>query len=154
MPLMSTDEAVRAFYRDRLMNDAEVMRGWFAPDARIAINGSRRGGGMESCSIMPEKEMTDAERLGAYVDFVIGTWRLHDFEILSLATEGASAATRVIFDCECIANGLRVRTELCHFFVFEGELVTALTEFVDTALASRTLEGVEQSPSPYAGQMI
>ncbi|GGY42409.1 nuclear transport factor 2 family protein [Parvularcula lutaonensis] len=144
---MSTEEAVRAYYRDRLLNDPEVLRSWFTRDAQVSINGSDALFGLDNTF-----GMKDGASAQAFTNFLVNTWKLLDFEILSLVSEGNRAATRVIVEVECIPTGLKGRSEICNHFTFDGERMTSILEFLDTAHAAKLLEGAESFPAAYAGQ--
>ena len=134
MALMSTKEAVTAFYRDRLKNDPEIMFSWFVDGARISINGSgiARQQGFELIPTRPSQD--DPQSLDELASF-LSAWRWHGVEILALPVDDDLAITRVVVDIENTETGHRERTELCEHFVFNGERFTSLIQFLDTLLS-------------------
>lgn len=134
MAFMSTREAVLAFYRDRLRNEADLLVGWFVDGAKLSINGSGLAKQKPFEVISTRSNDNDPEARFELVQDFIGDWRWLDYDVIALTVDGDLAISRVVIDIESTATGQRERTEICEHFVFNGERFTSLIQFLDTGL--------------------
>lgn len=143
MAFMSSVEAVQAFYRERLENDADTIRSWFTDDADVTINGKLISTSDATSELTGESVSDDDDLISALCAYLTRTWILHDFEILSIASEGDRVVSRVIVDCEAKATGRRGLTEVSNHFTFNGEHFTESVEYFDSAFAARLTSSEE-----------
>ncbi len=133
---MSTDEAVRAFYKDRLSNDAEQFRDWFTDCAHISMNGS----GVATGQIQRQRHANDDPKaLTNVCNAITNQWHWHSAKVLESVAQGDKASTRVLVDLTYRPTGKRTHMEFAEFIHFNGERITEMIAFVDT-LAAEALQ--------------
>lgn len=138
--LMSTEEAVHAFYHERLSNDPDMIRGWFTRDAIICINGGEPSAHEDRVTAARRRAVDDPEALRRLCANLMANWHWHDVEIISSVVDCGRAAVRLLVDLEYVPTGERVRTEMAEFFTFNGEYITELVAYVDTAMSLKMVE--------------
>lgn len=131
MRLMSTEEAVRAFHKDRLSNDPQQLRDWFADEALVRINGTAIVK-TEGDKADPEATL-DLEALTP--DELLNEWFIHASEVRETMAEGERAASRVWLDISHRPSGHRTTLELAEFIRFDGERITEMIAFLDSKIA-------------------
>lgn len=135
MALMGVEEAVRAFLKDYLTNDFDVIRGWLTDDAELILNGSALHEDGNGTAVLTRSADTIAWAPDPTVEWVLKTWRLEDTELLSVVIEGNRAVVRARLTVTCLPNGRQTSTEVCKHLTFDGERFTSLIAYFDTALA-------------------
>lgn len=136
MRLMSTDEAVRAFYRDRLTNDAVLLRDWFTDGALLSLNGSYAAKSEFEQAYFRKRFRDNPRALTELCAALVSNWHWHSCEVLQSISVGETAATRVLVDVSHQPTGNRAMMEFAEFIRFDGERITEMIAFLDTAAAA------------------
>lgn len=132
MRLMSTEEAVSAFYRDRLTNDPELLRDWFTNDAFVSLNGSGAANTETPEAHAKRRARDNPDALTRLCNALVANWHWHSFEVLQTMAVGDRAASRVLVDITFLPTGRRAVMEFAEFIEFDGERITEMIAFVDT----------------------
>lgn len=125
MALMSIEEAIHAFYKDRLSNDPTLLHSWLTENGRMRIVGVADNPGIQDAR---------DQYAPLYLEKLAREWLWRDAEILSILADGNEAACRVRFQVESVATGERVWTELSSHTVFDGQRFSSIVTYLDTWL--------------------
>ncbi|GGY42417.1 nuclear transport factor 2 family protein [Parvularcula lutaonensis] len=135
------EEAIRAYYRDRLRADGFLSSEWFHPSAVISLNGSGIVDAHEPLTPISGRRRSsdDPEEQQALLDTLRKSWRIHTAEIIDTLTQDDVIVLRAIWDVECLETGERATTEVCEHYRFAGDRIASVIAFFDTALAKRMI---------------
>lgn len=140
MRLMSSEEAVHAYYRDRLTNDPDLLRDWFTQKAFISFNGSGLAKTESPDLCARRRAGEDPEAVTKLCHYLISRWHWHGYDLLQVVADRQQAASRVLIDIEYLPTGTRLKSEIAEFTQFNGERFTQLISFFDTD-ASAAMKG-------------
>jgi ketosteroid isomerase-like protein len=118
------EQPLRALHTARLEANLEQLCALFSSDARMRIQGTSDG---KPIAI----EARGAEQIRPWLSVLVKTFRLRDYQLLSLTIEGARAAAHWRVNIHSKITGALVSTELVDLIeVRDGKIVSYVEFFV------------------------
>src|SRR5579864_1183872 len=118
------EQPLRALHAARLEANLEQLCALFASDARMRIQGTSDG---KPIAI----EARGAEQIRPWLSVLVKTFRLRDYQLLSLTIEGPRAAVHWRVNIHSKITGALVATELVDLIeVRDGKIVSYVEFFV------------------------
>lgn len=121
-------------YAARKRGDVDAVCACFAENPTFTMAGSQQASPVAL-------RCTDGNALRAMMAGLIETFEWRDHEILAMIIDGAKAAVHWRGRIRSMVTGEEVVTELVDIVTVENGRIASLTEFCDTALAARMMEG-------------
>jgi len=118
------EQPLRALHAARLEANLEQLCALFSSDARMRIQGTSDG---KPIAI----EALGAEQIRPWLSVLVKTFRLRDYQLLSLTIEGARAAAHWRVNIHSKITGALVSTELVDLIeVRDGKIISYVEFFV------------------------
>jgi ketosteroid isomerase-like protein len=129
-----TEKLLKEAYAARKRGDVDGVCACFAENPTFTMAGSQQASPIAVCC-------TDGNALRSMMAGLIKTFEWRDHEILSMIIDGPKAAVHWRGRIRSTITGDEVVTELVDVMTVENGRIASLTEFCDTALAARMMEG-------------
>ena len=136
------EKRLEIILKDRVNNDPNSILQCFTSGCRITYNGI--GTWIhQSTQNGPYADLFSSQYL-LDVSTVLATWNWLEFDIISCRSFGNEVFARFNIELLCVTTGRKSRTEICGHYVFSGNLISEMTEFIDTALVEDMLRPFTQ----------
>ncbi|HYM43797.1 MAG TPA: nuclear transport factor 2 family protein [Steroidobacteraceae bacterium] len=116
------EQSLRALHAARLEANLEQLCALFSPDAHLRIQGTSDG---KPIAV----EARGAQQIRPWLSVLVKTFRLRDYQLLSLTIEGARAAAHWRVNIHSKITGALVSTELVDLIEVRDGKILAYVEF-------------------------
>jgi ketosteroid isomerase-like protein len=117
----SMDRSVRALHAARVAGDLEALCALFSREAHFRVAGSSLGSPIAMSA-------QGADEIRLWLSILVRTFRLSDYELLSLLIDESGAAVHWRARNHSKVTGLAVATELVDLVQMDGERIASYTE--------------------------
>jgi ketosteroid isomerase-like protein len=116
------DRSIRCLHAARLAGDLPALCALFSPQAQFRVAGSSHGQPISMAA-------NGGDEIRLWLSVLVRTFRLSDYELLSLLIDGAAAAVHWRARIHSKVTGLTVATELVDLVQMDGQRIGSYTEF-------------------------
>ena len=138
MSRAETEKVVRDVYAARLRNDLEMVRDYFSPESRFAINGSPEA----SAIAMHVSGKPTIDRVLADL---VKSWEWLEQDIERLLVDGDRAAIHYRLKVRFTPTNEVIETTICDLLTVQSGKLVEVIQFIDTALAGRLVAQVRSA---------